>query len=79
MLSDKVILQDNIKLCIIVLITAGESGLVYKAYLNTAVGKELVAVKTGKGIGFNLLCLSLIFRVQNYFCLPHSNRLFTSW
>ena len=28
----------------------GESGLVYKAYINTAIGKELVAVKTGKGI-----------------------------
>ena len=27
----------------------GESGLVYKAYIKTAVGKELVAVKTGKG------------------------------
>ena len=29
---------------------SGESGLVYKAYINTAIGKELVAVKTGKGI-----------------------------
>ena len=29
---------------------AGESGLVYKAYINTGVGKELVAVKTGKGM-----------------------------
>ena len=28
---------------------AGESGLVYKAYIKTAVGKEIVAVKTGKG------------------------------
>ena len=27
---------------------SGESGLVYKAYLDTAIGKELVAVKTGK-------------------------------
>ena len=29
---------------------SGESGLVYKAYINTAIGRELVAVKTGKGI-----------------------------
>ena len=29
--------------------TSGESGLVYKAYLNTTNGKELVAVKTVKG------------------------------
>ena len=28
----------------------GESGLVYKAYIKTAIGKELVAVKTGKGV-----------------------------
>ena len=28
----------------------GESGLVYKAYLDTAVGKEIVAVKTVKGV-----------------------------
>ena len=33
---------------------SGESGLVYKAYMNTAVGKELVAVKTGKGYTINL-------------------------
>ena len=29
---------------------SGESGLVYKVYIDTAVGKELVAVKTGKGM-----------------------------
>ena len=34
-------------LCVVL---AGESGLVYKAYLNTALGKDLVAVKTVKGI-----------------------------
>ena len=34
---------------ILLLMTLGESGLVYKAYINTTVGKELVAVKTGKG------------------------------
>ena len=28
----------------------GESGLVYKAYLNTAVGTQIVAVKTVKGL-----------------------------
>ena len=32
------------------LMISGESGLVYRAYLSTAIGKELVAVKTGKGI-----------------------------
>ena len=35
---------------------SGESGLVYKAYINTAIGKELVAVKTGKGKVFIHLC-----------------------
>ena len=30
-------------------ISTGESGLVYKGYLDTALGKELVALKTGKG------------------------------
>ena len=34
---------------ITVIVVSGESGLVYKGYLNTALGKELVAVKTGKG------------------------------
>ena len=34
----------------VVFLHAGESGLVYKAYINTALGKELVAVKTGKGM-----------------------------
>ena len=29
--------------------STGESGLVYKGYLDTALGKELVAVKIGKG------------------------------
>ena len=32
-----------------IIIISGESGLVYKGYLDTAIGKELVAVKTGKG------------------------------
>ena len=47
----------------------GESGLVYKAYLDTAIGKEIVAVKTGKGKIFHCrpqmyilcLCCSFIF------------------
>ena len=29
---------------------AGESGLVYRGYIKTAVGNKLVAVKTGKGL-----------------------------
>ena len=28
----------------------GESGVVYKGYIDTSLGSELVAVKTGKGI-----------------------------
>ena len=44
----------NLKVkAVCVLFHAGESGLVYKAYINTALGKELVAVKTGKGIRYN--------------------------
>ena len=50
---------------------SGESGLVYKAYINTAIGKELVAVKTGKGIHHNIavhntICISCEFP---YLCL----------
>ena len=29
---------------------AGESGLVYRGYIDRGAGRELVAVKTGKGI-----------------------------
>ena len=29
--------------------SVGESGLVYKGYIDTPLGSELVAVKTGKG------------------------------
>ena len=29
---------------------SGESGLVYKGYIKTSVGKDLVAIKTGKGM-----------------------------
>ena len=35
---------------IIIMNSAGESGLVYKGYIDTSIGSELVAVKTGKGI-----------------------------
>ena len=28
----------------------GESGVVYKGYIDTSLGSELVAVKTGKGL-----------------------------
>ena len=31
-------------------IIAGESGLVYRGYIDRGAGRELVAVKTGKGI-----------------------------
>ena len=61
-----------------ILITAGESGLVYKAYLNTAVGKELVAVKTGKGSSFVCYASASSSEFTIYF-LHHSNRVFTSW
>ena len=30
--------------------SVGESGLVYKGYMDTPLGSELVAIKTGKGI-----------------------------
>ena len=30
--------------------STGESGLVYKGYMDTPLGSELVAIKTGKGI-----------------------------
>lgn len=33
----------------ILYINTGESGVVYKAYINKAIGTDLVAVKTGKG------------------------------
>ena len=33
-----------------VLLYVGESGVVYKGYIDTSLGSELVAVKTGKGI-----------------------------
>ena len=36
----------------------GESGLVYKGYIDTAVGSELVAVKTGKGMKNEMVCLN---------------------
>ena len=35
----------------------GEFGLVYKAYLDTAVGSQIVAVKTVKGIINDLCCV----------------------
>ena len=31
------------------IVIAGESGLVYRGYIKTAIGNELIAVKTGKG------------------------------
>ena len=41
----------------------GESGLVYKAYLDTAVGKEIVAVKTVKGVK-NVIKILICFYVH---------------
>ena len=41
------------------IIISGESGLVYKGYIKTSVGKELVAIKTGKGM--NILGCVLIY------------------
>ena len=35
------------------IVIAGESGLVYRGYIKTAIGKELIAVKTGKGTKMN--------------------------
>lgn len=43
----------------------GESGLVYRGYLNTAAGKELVAIKTVKGK--TILAASLIFTKDEHF------------
>ena len=34
----------------VLLSVAGESGIVYRGYINRGIGKELVAVKTGKGL-----------------------------
>ena len=42
---------------------AGESGLVYKAYIETAVGKELVAVKTGKGVMVNIFTSNMFYSI----------------
>ena len=39
----------------------GECGLVYKAYLDTALGTELVAVKTVKGVGG--ICESYLYMI----------------
>ena len=36
-------------------IISGESGLVYKGYIKTSIGKELVAIKTGKGMNILLV------------------------
>ena len=41
--------SDALMKSLMVYFLTGESGQVYKAYLNTELGKEIVAVKTGKG------------------------------
>ena len=49
-------------------ILSGESGLVYKGYIKTSVGKDLVAIKTGKGMTrVHAINLKLIFVIQLYF------------
>ena len=48
--------------------SVGESGLVYKGYIDTPLGSELVAIKTGKGIKKPVL--RLIFNeVHNIPCV----------
>ena len=65
-------------------ILAGESGLVYKAYLNTALGKELVAVKTVKGILYYtsrspiIIMMIRVFHFINLFALCVHIALFSS-
>ena len=47
----------------------GESGLVYRGYINYASGKELVAVKTCKGIiaaWYDIRVVSVVFMKQPY-------------
>ena len=47
----------------LVMIT-GESGLVYRGYVNRGEMKELVAIKTGKGI-YILTTTLLVFHIMN--------------
>ena len=58
-------------------IHSGESGLVYKAYIKTSIGKELVAVKTGKGIEkFNCAAtLTDLFLITAFFSKSDFERL----
>ena len=43
-------------------IIVGETGVVYKGHLNRQTGKELVAIKTGKGMQYIVQCVfSVIF------------------
>ena len=50
-------------LAMLVVIT-GESGLVYRGYVNRGEMKELVAIKTGKGI-YILTTTLLVFHIMN--------------
>ena len=43
------------------LLYVGESGLVYRGYIDTSLGYELVAVKTGKGIKMYIYMLRLSY------------------
>jgi len=61
------------------LLCIGESGLVYKASLNTMEGKEIVAVKTVKGINnIYQICMSYFVEVimsAALFATPDVNKL----
>ena len=42
---------------IILVIIVGETGVVYKGYLNEPTGRELVAIKTGNGMQYCTFCV----------------------
>ncbi|CAI8013257.1 Tyrosine-protein kinase receptor UFO [Geodia barretti] len=54
-------------------ISKGESGQVYKGYLNTALGKELVAVKTGKALCSASDAERLVKEVSTMLLFKHTN------
>ena len=48
--------QGNNSVCLHLIsfgVVSGEFGLVYKGYIKTAVGNEIVAIKTGKSVNNN--------------------------
>ena len=50
---------------------AGESGMVYRGYIKTAVGNKLVAVKTGKGIVMYCLMLCIVRMRSSVVAISH--------